>query len=149
MSHLFASGDPAYASRLAAPWTTYSVSWTAASSNPSLGNGTLTGAWSRVGDILFFSIQLLTGTTTTYGTGNWLFSLPTAIRTPFGCAVNASCQAIAFGAGVFRGSVELVDPTTVWILPHAASVAWDATHPMTWAAGYILRMGGWQPVAAP
>lgn len=59
-------------------WTTYTPTWTAASSNPSLGNGTLLGRYSQIGKTVAFRIFLSIGSTTTQGSGTWRFALPFA-----------------------------------------------------------------------
>lgn len=55
--------------------TTYTVTWTA-SANPAIGNGTLKGEWRRYGRSGVVDIHLKAGSTTTFGTGIWNFSLP-------------------------------------------------------------------------
>lgn len=55
----------------------YTPIWSNTTTNPSLGNGTLTANWSRVGKFMQGEIVLLIGSTTTFGTGSvWGFSLP-------------------------------------------------------------------------
>ena len=56
-------------------WTTYTPVWTA-STAPSIGNGTLTGSFKRIGKTCFLRVRWAAGSTTTFGTGAWLFSLP-------------------------------------------------------------------------
>ena len=60
----------------AGTWQSYTVSWTAATTNPSIGNGTLSGRYTQIGKTVIGSISLTMGSTTTYGTGAWSFSLP-------------------------------------------------------------------------
>lgn len=57
--------------------TTYTPTWTATVSNPSLGNGTLTGRYTKVGRQVTAHVQLIVGSTTTFGSGQWVISLPT------------------------------------------------------------------------
>jgi hypothetical protein len=65
--------------------TSYTPIWAVISgTQPVLGNGTLTGSYSRIGDLVFFRIQLNIGSTTTTGSGNYTFSLPFTM----GSAVN-------------------------------------------------------------
>lgn len=59
-------------------FSTYVPTWTADSVNPSLGNGTIAGRYFQIGKFVFVTIKLLAGSTTTFGTGNWLFTLPIA-----------------------------------------------------------------------
>jgi hypothetical protein len=56
-------------------WTTYTPTWTA-TSNPAIGNGTLQGGYLQLGSLLILRINLVMGSTTTYGTGSWVFGLP-------------------------------------------------------------------------
>jgi hypothetical protein len=56
--------------------TVYSVVWTGGS--PSIGNGTLTARYSQIGKQVFYQIHFIAGSTTNFGSGQWLFSLPVA-----------------------------------------------------------------------
>jgi hypothetical protein len=57
--------------------TTYSPSWGGSTTNPTLGNGTLTGRYVRISrKLVYVSIYLAIGSTSTGGTGRWTFSLP-------------------------------------------------------------------------
>ncbi|MFB7219333.1 hypothetical protein [Streptomyces sp. NPDC056227] len=57
-------------------WTSYTPTWTAATTNPTIGNGTLTGRYIKVGRTVTVSLLLIPGSTTTYGSGVYLFGLP-------------------------------------------------------------------------
>jgi hypothetical protein len=59
-------------------WTSYTPTWTGSTTNPSLGNGTLSAAYIQIGKTVHFRINLTMGTTTTYGSGIWRFTLPVA-----------------------------------------------------------------------
>ncbi|MCX5176706.1 hypothetical protein [Streptomyces virginiae] len=59
-------------------YTAYTPSWTAASANPTLGNGTLVARWTRVGSQIQTSGNLTLGSTSSGGTGVWSISLPVA-----------------------------------------------------------------------
>src|SRR5579864_7885838 len=62
-------------------WASYTPSWTGSSTNPSLGNGSLTGRYTQIGKVVLFSVVLTAGSTTTYGSGFWTFTLPIAVGT--------------------------------------------------------------------
>ena len=68
-------------------WTSYTPTWTASGSNPSLGNGVLVGRYSKVGRVVTVHINLIPGSTTTYGSGNYSWALPFA-------AANTGCSYI-------------------------------------------------------
>ncbi|MER7807929.1 hypothetical protein [Streptomyces sp900116325] len=57
-------------------WTPYTPAWTAATTNPVLGNGSLTGQYIKIGRTCTATVILTMGSTTTYGSGNYSFSLP-------------------------------------------------------------------------
>jgi len=59
-----------------AAWQSYTPTWTASSVNPTLGNGTLTGAYNKVGKMITARIFLQYGSTTSSGTGAFRWSLP-------------------------------------------------------------------------
>jgi hypothetical protein len=61
-----------YASEL----VSFTPTWTATGSNPAIGNGTLEGKYMRVGKQCFAKYRLVAGSTTTFGSGEWNFSLP-------------------------------------------------------------------------
>ena len=61
---------------IGAAWETYTPTFTTAGTAPALGNGTLTGRYCRINTLIVAQINFLAGSTTTYGTGKLLFSLP-------------------------------------------------------------------------
>jgi hypothetical protein len=59
-------------------WTPYTPVWGAPSTAPSLGNGSLKGFYSQTGKTVNVSIELIFGSTSTRGVGNYNFTLPVA-----------------------------------------------------------------------
>ncbi len=57
-------------------WISYTPSWTAASVNPSIGDGTLEGWYKVVGKTCFVRGNIVIGSTTTFGSGEWYISMP-------------------------------------------------------------------------
>ena len=99
------------------PWTAYTPSWTSSGTAPAVGNGTLTGAWISAGKLATVRIVLLSGTTTTYGTGVYNFTLPATFAGSQWDALGGSCvvrnqantvsyglAAFASGTGVASGA---------------------------------------------
>lgn len=58
-------------------WQSYTPTWTASTTNPTIGNGSLVGRYMRIGKTVHVSITIAGGSTTTAGTGTYLFGLPT------------------------------------------------------------------------
>ncbi|MFG3639077.1 hypothetical protein ACGF3C_02235 [Micromonospora sp. NPDC047762] len=118
-------------------WTSYTPIWTAIGTNPVKNNGTITGAYKRIGTTVHYTGEILMGSTTTYGSGAWLVSTPTT----------AAGAAIAVGSSVMRsasnavnrvgGSVEFNTTTTLAFYGAGGAVA--STVPFTWANGDRLR----------
>lgn len=57
-------------------WTDWTPDVDATTTNPSLGNATLVGRYIQVGKLVHFMGKVTWGSTTTDGTGNYLFSVP-------------------------------------------------------------------------
>jgi hypothetical protein len=63
-------------SNITTAWTSYTPDWTAASSNPAIGNGTIEGYYKIIGKTCFVRGNIVIGSTTTFGTGEWYVSMP-------------------------------------------------------------------------
>ena len=61
----------------------YTPTWTASTTNPAIGNGSITGYYSRQGSQITVQLDIRFGTTTTFGTGNWRFSVPRTDLSPY------------------------------------------------------------------
>lgn len=92
-------------------WTAYTPAFTASTSNPSVGNGSLTGRYNRLGKMVFFTIRLTIGSTTTRGVGTWRFSLPTVPAAPtlYSAYVSTNGNGVYAGVGASNGSAARVD----------------------------------------
>lgn len=127
---------------LYASWTSYTPTWTGATTNPVLGNGTLDGGYRAIGKTIAIRIRLVIGSTTTLGSGLWSLSLPSglapaAIQSISGFASNSSGSSryalaglLTAAAGVFR--IAAADGTS------GAS----GTAPFAWATGDQLVLTG-------
>jgi len=136
-------------------WQTYTPSWTAATTNPSLGNGTLIGRWRRVGDTAEFSIDLIIGSTTTTGSGAWRFSIPTGLNTDTTKITVGNPGAIIGTALAFQGGTaddvgmpvtNDVVPNSIQIKRRGASDYFASNAPFTWANGNALRIFARVPI---
>lgn len=125
---------------LQATWDTYTPTWTG-TSNPSIGNGVLTGRYLRLGKTIICTIVMQMGSTTTYGSGTWTITLPVA-------SVWASQTDVSMGsAHLFdtsatarkTGQVFNVGQSTVRIVTDSATLVGTAV-PWTWATGDSLSL---------
>lgn len=133
-------------------WSTYTPGWFAETgTNPTLGNGTITGRYLKVGRTVDWVVQLTWGSTTAAGSGggseNWMLGLPAAPAAGFtqriilvdafdsSTSLHYSASAIyaTTNGGVFRTMVS--NRAT-------ESGIWDSTLPFVYAAGDILYASG-------
>lgn len=129
-----------------AAWTSFTPTWTGTTTNPVIGNGTLTGAYHRVGKLIFYRIGIVAGSTTTYGSGSYRLTLPVAPAT----AYNAWTQTIGTGI-VADSSANLrtflfattisAGSSTIALADHAATQM-GATTPYTLAVGDSIGITG-------
>ena len=121
-------------------WTAWTPTWTSSGTQPVLGNGTLTGRYRQDRKTVTATFRLLMGSTTTYGTGTWTFSVPvpvmnTASHLWVGSGYYRDSSAAA--SGHYFGSV-IAGPLGVNALGAAFTVPGPGvvigpTAPFTWA----------------
>jgi hypothetical protein len=132
--------NAAWADVTVGAWTAYTPTWTAATTNPVLGNGTLTGFYQRVGKTVHFWIKLSVGSTTTFGTGAYAFSLP-----PVANIDEQACAAVLRDSSVPTnyGMVGWVQSSTsILNVSTSAGGLFSATVPVTLANSDRFSMSG-------
>lgn len=123
---------------------TFTPTWTSTGTQPALGNGTFVGEWVRVQNLVMVTYNLLIGSTTTFGTGNYLFSYPTAAST------NIDVYQMQ-GWGNFADSSTGLNYVIYALYNNGATdknILWSPTSnaflsstvPVTWAVGDNLRV---------
>ncbi|MEU2143627.1 hypothetical protein ABZ741_04850 [Streptomyces globisporus] len=123
-------------------WTSYTPTWTSSGTNPSLGNGSITGRYMKVGRTCTASILLTTGSTTTYGSGTYLFGLPfTAAAAVVSCLGPARLSGtdtwlghMLLGSGSIAANITFNASAT-----NARGANMSGTVPETLAAGAQIR----------
>ncbi|GGP56090.1 hypothetical protein [Streptomyces abikoensis] len=133
----------------ATAWSTYTPTWTATTTNPSLGNGTLVGSYLITGKICHVSIMLTIGSTTNKGSGAYRISLPVA-------TANTSCPGV-LGASFSRSGSPNHGPGDSPLFANANSTddiwfpnitvtgdydVWTESVPWSPAAGNVFRVYG-------
>lgn len=125
-------------------WQPYSVGWTS-STNPAIGNGSLLGRYTVLPNrTCHASIRLVPGSGTSFGSGNYLFSVPfTSANDTVEYLGNARLTA---GSTTYIGQCVLGPNSNVMnaTFPQSATPATAAnmsgTVPVTFASGHILRI---------
>ena len=123
-----------------AAWTSYTPVWTSSGTAPAKGNGTLVGYYAKVGRLVTVKIEFNSGSTTTFGTGfyTWTLPLPAAVN---GVPTNqiAHCGSMAMsasGSTTFYTATSFISqgsPGNVNALINGSANFMGATNPATWS----------------
>jgi hypothetical protein len=115
-------------------WQDWTPTWMA-TTNPSIGNGTLSGRYFQIVKLVYCQFTMIAGSTTTFGSGIWRFSYPVA--------PNLS-SAVSYQVGSVRavdvGSTELIGFTANYgggtsYMSIIINGAWlSSVAPFTWSA---------------
>ena len=132
------AADAGHTHVLAAPgaWTPYTPTWTGASTNPVIGNGTLSGRYMTIGKLCAFSVFLSAGSTTTFGSGTYSWALPVAVGASAHALVT-SLVSVDIGVGALAPNV-----TKFSCGSSGAITLWNPTTPVTWASGTTFYVSG-------
>lgn len=123
-------------------WTSYVPTWTAVTTNPVIGNGTLTGRYKVNGKTVSVQISMTAGTTTTFGSGAWIFALPTGTavhQVAFAALVNDSSASVRWGG---TGWVQTGAATVTRTIVTDGSTGIASSTPMAWDVGDTLVLTG-------
>jgi hypothetical protein len=128
-------------------WTPYTPSWTGTTTNPALGNGTLTGAYWKAGRLVAWRFYLTVGSTTTFGTGNYLMSLPVAAAgTSYQPLCNSNITDVSAGTRFSRQG-HLWTTTSAIFASEGGTLVTNLS-PMTWANTDVWAGVGWYESAS-
>lgn len=121
-------------------WVTYTPTWTA-TSNPNIGNGSIVGKYSLLGKTCHVRINLIMGSTTTYGSGEYKYLLPFTAAT----LANVEMSWVGSALGLRPGTsyhpcvvriqsqgahAKVMGPTAA---DGSSGSTWTPTVPITWA----------------
>ncbi len=127
---------------LADAWTAYTPTLT----NWALGNGTLTGAYVKVGRLVIFRLRYDAGSTSTWA-GNPVFGLPAASISSFSLPVGQAL--LADNSSSARATrTALINSSTDLIMRAEDGAVLSSTVPWTWANADIIEISGLYQAAA-
>ena len=118
-------------------WTTYTPTWTASTTNPTIGNGTLQGRYIELGSAVFGEIRIVAGSTTNRGSGTYAISLPFSSigynHQPIGQVTirDTSASIIFVGTAVITEG----DYGKLYLLMHSQTAVYDEGSGATGATG--------------
>lgn len=135
-------------------WKAWTPIWTASGTTPSIGNGTLTGAYMQMGKTVFFRIKFVGGSSTNWGTGNYFITLPVAGYSGIGANDGFTLTGYAEDAGVAAYSVNaarMFDSSRFYVLisrpQDTVFNPWAATGPFNWSTGDYWSATGFYEAA--
>lgn len=120
-------------------WTSYTPTWTASTTNPVLNNGTLVGRYKKIDKTVYFTVDLTIGSTTTLGSGTYIFSLPTAAVRGVEMAIDCTLSLVHSTTRNAGGGI-LVNTTQVRLMQASGQVT-DSS-PFAWATGDVISLAG-------
>lgn len=132
------------------------VAWTPTLANVTVGNGTLTAAYQRVGRWVAFNIKFVFGSTSAMGTGP-TYTLPVTANARYSSAADTYGQTTFLDAstgGLFHGR-SLRSSTTVGTMfvdlastTHVNSANVTSSVPFTWTTSDAFVVQGWFEAAS-
>ncbi len=124
---------------LQAAWTAYTPTWTSSGTAPAIGNGSIVGAYMQVGKTFDFRIALTAGSTTTFGTGQYSFSLPATLNSAMSSVyVHGATGFISHGGNRYPIIGANIGGTTTMTLAYISAVGGAALSSVTNAAPQTL-----------
>ncbi|MEU0393803.1 hypothetical protein ABZ208_13670 [Streptomyces sp. NPDC006208] len=129
-----------------AAWTSYTPTWTSAGTAPALGNGTLVGRYMKIGRTVIYQINLIAGSTTTFGTGGYSFELP-ATSANVGASFIGNAHLLSgstryVGQNVISPNVTTTSPFYPTNSTTTTTSQLTATVPFTLVSGASVRITG-------
>jgi len=124
------------------------ITWSPTINNVSIGNGTISARYAQTGNVIFFSLKVTFGSTTTIS-GSPNFLMPVAAASPAYFIVNCTDTGVAgyTANGILPAGttmyLDLIDTTS----SRAASAAFSSTSPFTWGNGDSFTVSGSYEVA--
>jgi hypothetical protein len=117
-------------------WTSYSPTWTTTGVAPAIGNGSLTALYQVIGKVFHLTIRFVPGSTTTFGTGRWQFSMPGGLTLTGATGFVGAAWAFDSGTANISASIlsDVAGNRFILVGPNSGS-EWSATVPFTWVNG--------------
>ena len=125
-------------------WNSFTTTWSAAGTAPVIGNGTIVSSYSQIGKTVNFRILLTAGSTTTFGTSLYYFTVPVTAAaaaagsfTPIGNAMASDTSASSW----YEATTILANTGQVVVRYQTTSLFGQLT-PFTFANTDIIAING-------
>jgi hypothetical protein len=111
--------------------TAFTPSWSSTGTAPSLGNGQLAMYYQRYGKMCFVRMYFQVGSTSTFGTGTYLFSLPFTPTNAGVCGIPGNAYVEDFAVAGYRAQFSL-SSTSLFLVQSGGNNSISNTVPFTW-----------------
>lgn len=124
-------------------WRSFTPTWTAGTTNPTLGNGTLAGRYTVIGRTVHFRVELTFGSTTTVGVGSYRWAPPLPLANILGGASEPVGQATLqdTSASTRYARTAYVSAAGISLTAEDGTIAGHA-NPAAWANGDTICIYG-------
>lgn len=129
-------------------FTAYTPTWGSSGTQPTIGNGTIAGQYMKIGRLVVFSARMTAGSTSTYGTGTYSWTLPVSAAIGAGNVPSFYCSIVDASPATRYGRYGILASATTVIFQTEAGAAVTPTAPMTWATSDSITIAGWYEAAA-
>ncbi|MEU8379787.1 hypothetical protein [Streptosporangium sp. NPDC048865] len=126
------------------PWTAYTPTWSATTTPPVLGNGALVAAYKLIDSTsktVHLRLRLSTGSTTSYGSGFWTFTLPDGLAPSVVQTIHGFCGNND-GTVRYPLAAQLTSAGGIERIAAAGSTGVTSSSPFTWATTHQLLLSG-------
>jgi hypothetical protein len=129
-----------FESLLNSGFTAYTPALTAVTTSPVLGNGSLNGFYKKTGTTLLGYISFLAGSTTTYGSGEWLWGVPAGLGiADRNVTIGMACLRDVSAAVHYLAACNRNTINNFHLRLHGSNLLGQGT-PVTLAAGDLIRI---------
>jgi hypothetical protein len=127
---------------------TFTPTWTASTTNPTLNNGTLSGRYFRLNKMIFCQIFLQFGSTTAPGSGSYRWALPVTARSPIASFLSIGSGRF-YDASTFTATLTTVvfGGTTTYVNMYYPSTFIGSASPVVPANGDEYHLNFWYEAA--
>jgi hypothetical protein len=111
--------------------TAFTPTWSSSGTQPTLGNGQLAMYYQRYGKMCFVRMYFQVGSTSTVGTGTWLFTLPFTPTNAGVCGIPGNAYVEDFAVAGYRAQFSL-SGTQLFLVQSGGNAGISNTVPFTW-----------------
>jgi hypothetical protein len=119
--------------------TAYTPTWGSYGTAPSIGNGQMAGYWQRYGNLCHVRFFFQAGSTTTFGTNIYYWTLPFTAANTNNEGIPGAYYLEDFAVAGYRGLVSLFDGGSFGLTVQSTNAAVSGTNPFTMGTNDLIR----------